>query len=115
MINFKTQNNLIAHPGTSQMDNVALNIVYDYVVENFKDLADQLETDVNSHLYSVWKCKTLQNWKYLIGTSLHDGLYFEVTYNGDKEEWYLDVYSHAVNQCIPMSRYLNEFEEGDDN
>ena len=40
----------------------------------------------------VWQCKTLQNIKAtLIG--LHkDNLYFECTYNGDKNELYVDVY-----------------------
>ena len=43
-------------------------------------------------VYIVWFCKTLQNWKALLSTTLPDGMYYEVTYNGDKKEVYLDTY-----------------------
>lgn len=52
-------------------------------------------------VFIVWQCKVLQNWKFLISTSLRDGMYYEVTYNGDKKEWYLDAYKKFENQCIP--------------
>lgn len=42
----------------------------------------------------VWKCPIIQNWKYLIITTLPDNKYYEVTYNGDKEEFYLEVYEY---------------------
>lgn len=32
----------------------------------------------------VWFSKTLQNWKALVSTNVSDGMYYEVTYNGDK-------------------------------
>ena len=44
--------------------------------------------------------KVLQNWKFLISTSIPDGMYYEVTYNGDKKEWYLDAYKKFENVCI---------------
>lgn len=50
--------------------------------------------------FIVWQCKVLQNWKFLISTTLHDGMYYEVTYNGDKNEWYLDAYKKFENRCI---------------
>ncbi len=43
-------------------------------------------------VYIVWISKVLQNNKALASTTLRDGLYFEVTYNGDKNELYFDVY-----------------------
>lgn len=46
-------------------------------------------------LYVVWFCKTLKNWKALVSTDLVKGVYFEVTYNGDKKETYLDKYGKA--------------------
>ena len=49
-------------------------------------------------VFIVWKCKTLQNWKYLISTTLPNNSYFELTYNGDKEEWYLDHYVKVRNE-----------------
>ena len=50
----------------------------------------------------VWKCKALQNWKYIISTVplIGEGMMFELTYNGDKEEWYLDTYVKFKNEVI---------------
>ncbi|MCO7127834.1 DUF6275 family protein [Sporolactobacillus shoreicorticis] len=48
-------------------------------------------------VYVVWLAKTLQNAKALLATSLPDELYFEVTYNGDNEEYYFDAYKKIVN------------------
>lgn len=44
--------------------------------------------------------KTLQNWKALVSTTVSDGMYYEITHNGDKGETYLDVYKKWDNQCI---------------
>lgn len=49
------------------------------------------------NVYIVWFCKTLQNWKALLSTTLPDGTYYEVTYNGDKKEMYIDVYKKFDN------------------
>lgn len=43
-------------------------------------------------IFIIWKCKTLQNWQYLISTSLKDGMYYEVTFDGDKNRFYVDRY-----------------------
>lgn len=53
-------------------------------------------------VYVVWSCKTLQNSKALLSTSLSDGMYYELTYNGDKKELYLDAYKKFENRCIKM-------------
>ena len=44
-------------------------------------------------------CKTLQNSKALVSTTLFDGMYYELTYNGDKKELYLDAYKKWENIC----------------
>lgn len=50
-------------------------------------------------VFIVWSCKTLQNWKALAGIyGRHE--YFELTYNGDKNELYLDVYKKSENVCL---------------
>lgn len=77
------------------MDDKALSIVRDYVCEHL-DVTDF----VSYETYIVWKCKILQNWKYLISTTLPDGMYYELTYNGDKKEWYLDAYKKFENRVI---------------
>lgn len=52
-------------------------------------------------IYVVWFCKALQNWKALLSTNISDGMYYELTYNGDKNELYLDAYKKWENKCIP--------------
>ncbi|WGN89783.1 DUF6275 family protein [Ligilactobacillus faecis] len=44
----------------------------------------------------VWSCKVLQNNKALLGIS-GSNAYYELTYNGDKKELYMDVYSKDNN------------------
>lgn len=52
-------------------------------------------------VFIVWFCKTLQNWKALVSTTVSDGMYYEITHNGDKGETYLDAYKKWENVCIP--------------
>ena len=80
------------------MDNTALEIVRDYIL-NHLDKSDPVP---DFEVYTVWKCKALQNWKYLISSTLFDGMYYELTYNGNKQEWYLDAYKKFSNQVISM-------------
>lgn len=77
----------------------ARKIVYDYVKEHL-DPTDNL-LFVLDDVWVVWFCKTLQNWKALLSTSISDGMYYEVTYNGDKDEIYLDAYKKWENRRIP--------------
>ena len=54
--------------------------------------------------YIVWFCKTLQNWKALLSSDVVDtGIYFEVTFNGDKGELYLDFYEKSLNRAITVT------------
>lgn len=80
------------------MDNTAIEIVSDYILEHL----DKSDPTPDFDIYIVWKCKALQNWKYLISSTLFDGMYYELTYNGDKQEWYLDTYKKFSNQVISM-------------
>lgn len=73
-----------------------------YIVREYIDAhLDKSDPMIVYDVYIVWKCKTLQNYKYLISSSLFDGMYYEVTYNGDKAEWYLDAYKKFENKVIP--------------
>lgn len=49
-------------------------------------------------VFVVWFCKTLQNWKALCGTNHSDGMYYEVTFDGDKDCAYVDAYKKWDNQ-----------------
>lgn len=73
------------------------------IVDYFNSQADS--TDKNGKIdendvFVVWMCKTLQNNKALLSTTVSDGMYYEVTYNGDKKEIYLDAYKKWKNVCI---------------
>lgn len=61
------------------------------------------KTITENDVFIVWMCKTLQNNKALASTTLFDGMYYELTYNGDKKEMYLDAYKKWENQCIKLS------------
>ena len=78
------------------MDNKAIDIVRNYIVEHL----DKSDNTPEFEVFVVWKCKALQNWKYLLSSTLFDGMYYEITYNGDKNEWYLDAYKKFENKCI---------------
>ena len=79
---------------------LAKQTVLDYVRAHL-DVTDDVNVSIND-IYVVWFCKTLQNWKALISTTLPDGMYYEVTYNGDKKEIYLDAYKKFENKCIKV-------------
>lgn len=54
------------------------------------------------NVFIVWSCKTLQNNKAMVSTTVSDGMYYEITYNGDKNELYLDAYKKWENKCIKV-------------
>lgn len=54
-------------------------------------------------VYVVWLNRTLQNNKALLSTTLTDGMYYEVTYNGNKNELYFDAYSHVHNRAFKLN------------
>ena len=81
------------------MKEKALKIVCDYIEEHLDKTDDLPFFDV----YLVWMCKALQNWKFLISSTLSDGMYYEVTFNGDKHEWYLDAYKKFENRVVQHS------------
>lgn len=73
------------------------------VVNYFNGRVDS--TDKNGKItvndvFVVWFCKTLQNSKALLSTNVPDGMYYELTYNGDKDEAYLDAYKKWQNVTV---------------
>ena len=51
-------------------------------------------------VYIVWLVKALKNSKAMVSTVLNDGMYYEITYNGEKNELYVDVYKKMEQLCI---------------
>ena len=85
------------------MDKTAIKLVSDYTKEHLDKSNKTLEFEV----YIVWKCKILQNWKYLLSSTITDGMYYELTYDGDKNRWYLDAYKKFENRCITVGNLFN--------
>lgn len=75
-------------------------VVVDYANDHL-DKSDKRQI-TDSDVYVVWSCKTLQNNKALLSTTLFDGMYYELTYNGDKNEIYFDAYKKWENKRISL-------------
>ena len=76
------------------------------VVEYFngeRDATDKNGSITEGNVFIVWVCKALQNWKALASTTVADGMYYELTYNGDKKQLYLDAYKKWKNKCIELT------------
>lgn len=73
------------------------------VVEYFNSAVEKTDNVklTEEDVYIVWFSKTLKNWKALVSTNISDGMYYEITYNGDRRETYLDAYKKWENKCIP--------------
>ena len=69
-------------------------LVADYLVE-------RLGQGANFVLFVCWQAAVLQNYKCLIYTTQPWGMYFELTYDGDAQCWYLDAYQKTDNREIP--------------
>jgi hypothetical protein len=84
--------------GNEKFINKCKEIVKKYEMDHLDKSDDVPEFDV----FVVWQCKTLQNNKALLSTTLFNGMYYECTYNGDKKELYFDAYKKFENRCIKI-------------
>ena len=75
-------------------------LIAEYANEHL-DKSDNKQITVED-VFIVWSCKTLQNNKAVASTTLFDGMYYEITYNGDKNEIYFDAYKKWENKCIKL-------------
>lgn len=71
-----------------------------YTLKHLDKSDDIIGLDFN--VYVVWSVKVLQNSKALLSTDLFDGMYYEVTMNGDKDELYFDAYKKFDNLRIEI-------------
>ena len=90
--------------GTHTFIKWAKQAVYEYALDHIEpeDGAYFSPDDV----LAVWYCKTLQNHKALLYVTILPGYYFEFTYNGDKDEAYLDVYRKQENIVVKREDYV---------
>ena len=75
-------------------------LIRDYTNEHLDKTDNRLIAVDN--VFIVWQCKTLQNNKALASTTLFDGMYYEITFNGDKNEIYFDAYKKWENKKIEL-------------
>ena len=74
------------------------------LVEWYRKNRPEVEIELDN-VFVVWSCKTLQNYKCLVSTTISgDGIYAEYTYNGDKQELYEDVYGKKQTLATQKSR-----------
>lgn len=74
--------------------------VFNYV----KDKLEKTDTHVTfalDEVYVVWFGFVCGNYKALVSTTLPDGMYYEVTYNANKRETYIDAYKKFNHEIIP--------------
>ena len=83
--------------------NAVKTLISNYLNNNV-DVTDgkKITTD---DVYIVWSCKTLQNFKALASTTVSDGMYYEITHDGDKNETYFDVYKKWENFVVRGGKY----------
>lgn len=83
-------------------DKFFMQLCKDIVSKYVDDHLDKSDEIPYYKVYIVWYCKTLQNWKALASTTLADGMYYELTLNGDKQELYLDAYKKFENRVVKI-------------
>lgn len=86
--------------GSQEFLNICKAKVADYF-NGHCEKTDLVDITVND-VYVVWYCKTLQNHKALLSTNAPDGMYYELTFNGDRNELYMDAYKKWQNICFEM-------------
>lgn len=72
--------------------------VAEYANEHMDKTDGKAITEEDVHV--VWLTKVLQNNKALLSTTLPDGMYYEITYDGDKGTAYVDVYKKCQNFAV---------------
>ena len=80
--------------------NKCIEEVKQYTKENILPTLEKPHSDFS--VYVVWSCKTLQNSKALLSTTLSDDMYYECTYNGNTNEIYFDAYKKKLNKSIKL-------------
>ena len=76
----------------------AKTLVANYTTEHL----DKTDTIPPFDVFVVWNCYILGYQKALLSTTNHDGMYYEVTYNKEKNEIYFDAYKKFENRKIEL-------------
>ena len=82
----------------NDFEKLCKNIVVNYFNKHVEKT--DRKTITTDDVFIVWICKTLQNNKALVSTNVSDGMYYEITHNGDKNETYVDAYKKWENFVV---------------
>lgn len=84
--------------------------VIEFVRKYVEEHLDKSYPKPKFEVFVVWQYSILGNTKWLISTTLPDGMYYEVTYNKVKDEFYLNAYKKFENRCIPNKQLIILFK-----
>jgi len=92
---------------TPKETGISMNVPEDFVAQAKRLLIDYVDSHYSTEfekpvfeVYVVWFVKVLQHWKALVATDRPDGKYYEITYNGDRREAYIDEYQKIKNTVV---------------
>lgn len=75
-------------------DDDAIDVVANIMAEKYGNIPFH-------RIFVVWKCKTIQNVKFIVGTT-YDNIIYELTLNGDTNELYVDHYKKIDKTVINL-------------
>ncbi len=84
----------------NEFEKLCIKTVVDYF-NNRSEKTDNFEI-AEEDVFIVWSCKTPQNNKAIVNTTVRDGMFYKLTYNGNKKELYLDAYKKWENKCYKI-------------
>ena len=87
--------------GSKEFQEIAKRTVFEMVQEGL-DPTDNVKLTMDD-VYVTWFGFILGNMKALVSTSLPDGKYYEVTYNNEKKEIYIDCYVKIKQKVVTVN------------
>lgn len=87
--------------GSKEFQEIAKRTVFEMVQEGL-DPTDKIDLKMDD-VYVTWFGFILGNMKSLVSTSLPDGKYYEVTYNNEKKEIYIDCYVKIKQKVVTVN------------
>lgn len=91
-------NSNLVRSGIGMPTDIAVSSVTDYIYKHL----DKSDATPAFDVYVVWFCYILGGWKCLVSSTLSDGMYYEVTYDKNKNHIYLDAYKKFDNNEIVL-------------
>ena len=88
----------------SNLPQKAREIVYLHLLEYTTEDADKDWPSIE-YVFVVWFAYIRGSWKALVSTTYEDGRYYEVTYNGQRDEVYIDTYVKQSNLAVERAGF----------